>query len=77
MVISLSWFLHLQAFCHVFDSFCFISEQPIQLDPRTPTFLLGLEQVVALVDPTGKRVGNQVTEKLTAEKLFQSSYQLS
>ena len=55
-------------------SFLFpVSEQPIQLDPRTPTFLLGVEQVIALVDATGKRVGNQVTSKLTEEKLFQGN----
>ena len=56
-----------------YHSLCF-SEQPIQLDPRTPTFLLGLEQVIALVDATGKKVGNQVADKLTSEKLFQSTY---
>ena len=50
---------------------------PPAVEAQNPDFLLGLEQVVALVDATGKRVGNQVTEKLTAEKLFQSNYQSS
>ena len=57
-----------------FDSRIFILEQPIQLDPRTSTFLLGLEQVVALVDASGKKVGNQVADRLTSEKVFTSNY---
>ena len=59
---------------HLFIQVFYISEQPIQLDPRTPTFLLGLEQVIALVDASGKRVGNQVSDRLTQEKVFSSMY---
>ena len=51
----------------------FFSEQPIQLDPRTPTFVLGLEQVAALVEATGKIVGNKVTEKLSSDRLYPST----
>ena len=57
-----------------FNSRVFILEQPIQFGPRTPTFLLGLEQVVALVDASGKKVGNQVADRLTSEKVFTSNY---
>ena len=46
------------------------------MDPHTPTFLLGLEQVIALVDATGKRVGNQVTSKLTEENSTQVTFVL-
>ena len=59
---------------HLFIRIFYVLEQPIQLDPRTPTFLLGLEQVIALVDASGKRVGNQVSDRLTQEKVFSSTY---
>ena len=58
-------------------SYCVLfAEQPIQLDPRTPTFVLGLEQVAALVEATGKIVGNKIAAKFTTEKLYPSTYAL-
>ena len=55
---------------HLFIQVSYVLEQPIQLDPRTLT--LGLEQVIALVDASEKSVGNQVTDRLTQEKVFSS-----